>query len=178
MILMRMHAAIADEAEKMQTLAFRLRERFAQHFVLREFAVANRFVDAREVLINDASRAEIEMAHFTVAHLSGGQTHFFAAGTHLRPRIRRINLIVKRRAREQCGVAIFFGACATVGINAPAVADEEDYRFLWHDKMLGRIHAVFGGAVQTVRSVCRKRSAVVGCTVIAVLELEPGKVRP
>ncbi len=53
MILMAVHAAVGDESEEMQALALRLREGLLKHRIRREFAVDDRLVDAREILIND-----------------------------------------------------------------------------------------------------------------------------
>ena len=56
---MAVDAAGRQEAHHVHRAAARarLRERFAQHRVLRELAGRDRVVDARQVLVDDASRA-------------------------------------------------------------------------------------------------------------------------
>ena len=49
-----------------------------QHPVFEERPVLYRLGDAGELLVNDASRSDIHMACFRVAHLSGGQSHVHA----------------------------------------------------------------------------------------------------
>jgi hypothetical protein len=131
-ILMRMHTAIADEAEKVEALAFGLLEGFDQHGHGGEFAIADAFVDAGEVLIHHAAGTEIEMADFTIAHLAVWQADVFAAGTDGAAWIGGVEVIVERGLRQQGGVAIGGGLSFTAGIDAPAVADDENYRFFGH----------------------------------------------
>ena len=104
MLLMRVYAAIAHEPEQVQARIFRRGKRLDQHRVLREFAIGDRLVDAREILIDDAPRAEIEVADFAVAHLPIGQSHIHAARRQARLRILRVKLIMERRAKDDPSV--------------------------------------------------------------------------
>src|SRR6267143_1608737 len=101
---------------------------FLRHAIPIELAGSDRFVNASEILKNDAARAQIEMADFGVAHLAFGETDIGAAGVEFAARIIAIELIVKRRAGKQGGVAIFFRLGFAAGIDAPAVANDEHYR--------------------------------------------------
>ena len=74
---------------------------------MREFAVGDRLVDPRQILVNDPARAEIQVADFGVAHLAFGQTDIRPARAQLARRIVAVKMIVKRRPREQRGVAVF-----------------------------------------------------------------------
>ena len=47
-------------------------------FILEKVAVANRFGDFRQRLINDSARADIHMPDFGVAHLPVGKSDVFA----------------------------------------------------------------------------------------------------
>ena len=48
--------------------------------VFQKFVLAAGHVDLDQILINDAARADVEMSHLGVAHLSGGKTHVLTAG--------------------------------------------------------------------------------------------------
>src|SRR6267378_440798 len=74
-------------------------ESFLRHAIPIELTGSDRFVNASEILKNDAARAQIEMADFGVAHLAFGETDIGAA-------------------------RLDFAA----GIDAPAVANDEHYR--------------------------------------------------
>ena len=132
MVLVGMHAAIADEAEEMETLALGFFKGFHKHRHGGQFAIADAFVDAGQILIHHASRAEIEVAHFAVAHLAVGQAHVFAAGTDGAHRIGGIEVVVVRGAGQQGGIAIGYGLSFTAGVDAPAVTDNENNRFFGH----------------------------------------------
>ena len=69
MLVVAVHASFRNEAQQMQPMAVRCGQRLLQYLVSIQVTVSNGLVDAREVLINDASRAEIQMANFRVAHL-------------------------------------------------------------------------------------------------------------
>ena len=99
-----------------------------------EFAIDDGFVDAREVLVNDAAGAEVEVADFGIAHLAYRQTDIEAARGEAALRIGGVEVIVKGRLREQRRIAIGFRLLATVGIDAPTVADDENDRLFRHGR--------------------------------------------
>src|SRR3954468_21333591 len=66
------------------------------------------------------------MAHFGVAHLAFGQSDIDPARAQLAAGIIVVEPIVKWRLRQQGGVAILIALRATIRIDAPAVADNED----------------------------------------------------
>ena len=90
----------------MQPPASRLSESFLQNAILLQFAVSDRFVDPGQVLINNPSRAEIEMTDLGISHLPFGQTDVLPARAQRRARIILIETVVKRRLREQGRVTI------------------------------------------------------------------------
>src|SRR2546423_4004198 len=128
MLVMAVNAAVGNQTEKMETMPARFGECFLRNLVSREFPFRDRFVDAGQVLINDPTGAEIEMAHFGVTHLSFRQPDIDTAGTQFPAGIIAVKLVVKRRAGEQGSVAILFALFAAARINAPAVANDKDYR--------------------------------------------------
>ena len=156
---MRMHTAIADEAEEVQALAFRFLEGLDEHGHLREFAIADALVDASEVLIDDAARAEVQVTDFAVAHLAFGQPHVLAAGADGAARIRGIKMIMERRLREQRGIAVGLSLSFTAGIDAPAVADDENNRFFRHGCAFMR---QAGGVVKVTKHPTGPESVILG----------------
>jgi hypothetical protein len=122
-ILMRMHAAIADEAEEVQALAFGFFESVHEHGHGGEFAIANALVDAGEVLIHDATGTEVQVADFAVAHLAVGQADVLTAGADGAARVGGVEVVVERGPGEQGGVAIGHGLGFAAGVDAPAVTD-------------------------------------------------------
>src|SRR5438477_9801995 len=103
-------------------------ESFLRNAIAIELAGRDRFVYSCKILKDDAAGAQIEMADFGVAHLALRQTYVGAAGAELAAGIIAIELIVKRRVREQSGIAVFFRLRFAAGIDAPAVANDEQHR--------------------------------------------------
>ena len=78
MKIVRMYAAVRQQSHHMKLRSIRLymRYRFKESSILEEILVTNRFMDARQVLVDDASSPNVQMSHFGVSHLSWRQTHF------------------------------------------------------------------------------------------------------
>jgi len=72
--VMAVHATIRDQPEKMKSMAPRRGERFLGDMVASDLTIRDCLIDAGQVLINDSTGAQIEMAYFRVAHLSFRQT--------------------------------------------------------------------------------------------------------
>ncbi len=88
--------------------------------------VAISHVDARDVHLHDAPRADVQVAHFAVAHLSVGQ-----ADEMLRRADQRVGklpqqLVVGGLARQRDGVVGGFSAIA------PSIEDGQNERTLEH----------------------------------------------
>jgi hypothetical protein len=111
-----------------------------QDGVLEEVAVADGFVDACDVLINNASGPEIEVADFGITHLPAGQADVLATAAEFTHGIGGVEVVVERGFGQKRGVALFFGSGTAVRADTPAVADDEDDRFFFH-----------GGLVKTMK---------------------------
>ncbi len=88
-----------------------------------EFAILDHQVDARDVHVNDAAGADVEMPDFAVAHLPLGQADERPAGVDQRVGIFAQQAVVGRLARQRDGVGLGFGAVS------PAIEDDENERF-------------------------------------------------
>ena len=80
-------------------------EEFHQRRIRRQRAVGDRLVDARQFLVNDAARAEIQVADFAVAHLPGGQADVLARGAEAALRIGLVEILVEGELGQQRRVA-------------------------------------------------------------------------
>ncbi len=77
MLLVRVHAAVRHQPEQMQLPPALPRplHRLHDRRVLLEFARRDQRIDARDVHLHNAPRADIQMTHFAVAHLPIRQPH-------------------------------------------------------------------------------------------------------
>src|SRR5207248_8509962 len=124
--LIRMHAAIRNQAEKMKLppAGARVLHRVEQHGMTKEIAALNHQLDARGVHMNDASGPNVQVADFTVSHLPFGQSHRRAAGLNQGIRIFAQQTVVYRLTGKRDRVRFGFGSIT------PAVEDYKDKR-LW-----------------------------------------------
>ena len=103
-------------------------EGFPQYWIASEFAVCDRLVNSRQVLIDDPAGSQVKMANFRVAHLSIGQADVSPARAQFSTGIVPVELVVKRRLREERCVRIFFALLSTARIDAPAIANNQHDR--------------------------------------------------
>ena len=87
-----------------------------------EFAVSDQRVDARDVHLHNAARADIQVADFAVAHLPVGQADKVIRGLDQRVRKLAQQLVVVRLARQRDGVVGGFGAIT------PSIEDGQNKR--------------------------------------------------
>jgi len=68
MLLPRMHAAIRNQPEQMQLAPAQasVLHRLDQHRMREEFAVLDHQIDARDIHVHDAPRANIQMPDFAI----------------------------------------------------------------------------------------------------------------
>ena len=104
-------------------------EEFDQRRIRRQRAVGDRLVDAGQFLVNDAARAEIQVADFAVAHLPGGQADVLARGAEPALRVGLVKVFVERELGEQRRVAFLLGGGGAFRADAPTVPDDKSDRF-------------------------------------------------
>src|SRR6266487_1291714 len=115
-----MHTAVGKKPEQMRAMATSASQRFLHHLVACQFAVRDRFVNSGQVLINNPPSTQVKMSNFRIAHLPIRQTNIGPAGAQFTAWIIPIELVVKRRPREERCVSIFFALLPTARINAAA----------------------------------------------------------
>src|SRR6266404_2651247 len=99
-----------------------------QYLIARQFTFLDRFVNSRQVLVNDSTRSQVQVANFRVAHLSLWQTDVNATGAQSGAWIIPVEFVVKGSGREQRGVSILVALVPPAWIDAPAVANDEHHR--------------------------------------------------
>jgi len=65
----------------MQSMSPSRSERFLQNTIALQFTILDRFVNPRQVLIDNSTCSQVEVADFRVAHLSLRQADILAACT-------------------------------------------------------------------------------------------------
>ena len=85
--------------------------------------VGDQQVDARDVHVHDAPRADIQVPNFAIAHLAYGKPH--GGSRRLNQRIRKLaqQFVIRGFARQSDGVAPRFGSVA------PSIQHSEYNRF-------------------------------------------------
>src|SRR6266700_167488 len=102
----------------------RLSEAVLKHGVACQLAGGERFVNPRQILINDPARAKIQVPNFGVSHLPLRQSDILFARAYFSHRILSVVLTVKWRARQQGGIAIFPRPIAAAGIDSPTITND------------------------------------------------------
>ena len=114
-----MDAAVRDEAEQVDSLASL--ERAHECRVLEEGSILDLFVDAHEVLEQDASGADRQVSDLTVAHLAGRQPDRFPRRVESGVRKLLPETVEVRRVGKLDRIA------RAGGRTPPAVEDDERY---------------------------------------------------
>ena len=143
MVNVAVHAAVAGQAHKVDGLA-RVNGRFHithQNVVLAHTAVPDALGDEGELLVHDAARTNVGVAHLAVAHLAVGQAHVHAGGPDGGVGVLGKQPVQVGRFRRHNGVAV-----GLVRHPAKPIQDAEHYRFLCHK----------------VQSPCVKRACMAG----------------
>ncbi len=114
-------AAVGQEAQQVQGSPRRNAvHSYSQARVGKESPGLNVLADSGQVLIDHPAGADIQVPHFRVAHLTGGQAHLAAAGSQEGSGISAVQLINIRRVSSQDGIAC-------LGPNAPAVHNDQHH---------------------------------------------------
>ena len=72
---MAMHTAVRNQSNEMQARGFGLFHHFHEHRIGCQCAVLDGFVDAREILIDDTSSAQVKVPNLRIAHLPSGEPY-------------------------------------------------------------------------------------------------------
>ena len=95
----RVDATIARETHQMQAMRPGVTHGVQQNRILEELAVSNHQIDARDVHVNHAPGANVQMSNLAVAHLPLREPDIGTGGVHQRIRIIAQQRIVSGFAR-------------------------------------------------------------------------------
>ena len=101
----------------------RMLHRREQHRMLEEIPVLDHQINARDVHVHNAPRANVEVPHFAVPHLPFRQSDIRPTGMNQSVGILAQQPIVSRLTRHGNSVGLGFGAIP------PAVENDENQRF-------------------------------------------------
>ena len=124
---MTVHASVRNQTEQMQSMIARFLEALLEDGIVCQFARGERLVNPRQILINDPARAKIQVPNFGVSHLPLRQSDILSARAYFPHRILSVELIVKGRARQQGGIAIFPRPIAAAGIDSPTITNDQHH---------------------------------------------------
>ena len=123
-VLVGVDAAIGDEAEEVEPLAFGHFECLGEVGDIGELVFLDAEIDAGEVLVDDAAGSEVEVADLGVAHLAVWEADVEPRGADGRDWVIGVERLVERRLGEEGGVTVLLGIGGAVWVDAPAVADD------------------------------------------------------
>ena len=120
MLDVRVDTAVTHKPHEVKLPLAAALHRFEKQRLAKKFAARDECIDARDVHMNDAPRAHIQMAHLAIAHLPFGQSDKWSGGVDQCVWKIRDEAIVIGFARKSDGVSLGFGA------EAPAVKHSEN----------------------------------------------------
>ena len=99
MIDMTVDTAVRQQAENVEGAVFfsGAAHRCGEHRIFKKCLFADRFRDSRQLLVDDAACADVEMTNFGVSHLAVRESYGFTAGSENRVGIGREKTIEIRR---------------------------------------------------------------------------------
>src|SRR5689334_6314889 len=129
MLVDRMHAALADQANEMNARVGRDRplDLLDPGAIRKKTSVLDRFVDANEILHHDSTRAKVEVANLAVSDLACRQADGEPRCLEKRLRITAPELVPGWGRRH--GDRVPFALSPV----SPAVENHQDYGFLSHE---------------------------------------------
>jgi len=128
MIDMAVHAAVAHQAEQVQSGRSGLGKSGLQHGVFPHGTILDGIVHPAEVLKNNAARAQVQMPYFGVAHLTVRKAHILPGSAQQAVGIVGKEVIGKRGISQNSGVTVLFRDIRPQRIAAPAVANNKNDR--------------------------------------------------
>ena len=124
LILVRMDSAIRDQADEMESARFGFFQSLFENFVFCEAAIGNGFVDAREILVNDATRAEIEVTYLGISHLSLGEADIHTGSGEEAVGILGKDFVGERSVRENDSITVFDSGFFAAWVGSPTVTND------------------------------------------------------
>ena len=122
---MRVNTAIRNESDQVEAVVMGGLDNFLEDRIAVESAILNGEIDAGELLIDDATCAEIEMAHLRVSHLAFGQADLEPARLESGLGVGGVELIMHRGGGQEGSISLEGGALPASWIDPPTVTNEK-----------------------------------------------------
>ena len=106
-----------------------LAKEFDQLPVGHQRAIGDGLVDARQLLVNDAARAQVQVPDFAVAHLPRRQADVLARGAETALRVGLVEVIVERKLGKERPIALGLGGVEALRANSPTITNNQSDRF-------------------------------------------------
>ncbi len=120
-----MDAAIRNESDQVEAVAMGGLENFLEDRIMVESAILNGEVDAGELLIDDATCAEIEMSYFGIPHLAFRQADLESTRLESRLGVSDVELIMHWGRGQEGGVSLECGPLPPGRIDSPTITNEK-----------------------------------------------------
>ena len=119
------YAAIGDKTKEVEAAFCCLVKGILQNFVFRQLIIANCLINTGEILVNDAARAQVEMADLRVSHLAFRQAHVFTAGGQGGMRVSFVKVVMKGGLGQEGSVPVRHSLGSSSWIDSPTVTDNK-----------------------------------------------------
>ena len=131
MLLVGVDALILQQAHQMKLGLVRLPigDQRLPLRALEQLPALQAVVDALELLLHDAARAHVQVAHLGRALVTIGQTHLLARALNAAPRVTRAQTV------DHGGLGAEDGVAGETGIHPPTVADDQADRAFVHGRI-------------------------------------------
>lgn len=122
---MRVNTAIRNESDQVEAVSMGGLDNFLEDRITVESAILNGEIDAGELLIDDATCAEIEMSHLGVSHLALRQADLESARLESGLGVSGVELIMHWGRGQKGGISLEGGALPASWIDPPTVTNEK-----------------------------------------------------
>ena len=122
---MRVNTAIRNESDQVEAVSMGGLDNFLEDRITVESAILNSEIDAGELLIDDATCAEIEMSYLGVSHLALGQADLEPARLESGLGVSGVELIMHWGRGQKGGISLDGGALPASWIDPPTVTNEK-----------------------------------------------------
>lgn len=130
------HATVGNKPEQVKTRTDCLGERFRDDGVLGQGTIIDGVGNAAEVLKNNATGTQVEVADLGVAHLTIGQTYILPGSPQHGVRASGEQFVSVRSGGEHGGITCLLGGLRPLRVAAPAVTNNKYNGFVCHAVIL------------------------------------------
>ena len=120
-----MDTAIRNESDQVESVAMGCLENFLKNGITFESVILDGEINAGELLIDDATCAEIKMTYFGIPHLAFGQADLESARLELGLGVSGVELIMHWGRGQKGSISLEGSALPACWIDPPTVTNEK-----------------------------------------------------